>query len=316
MNPLVYVVLLNWQRPHDVLSCLRSLHALEYDAKKIVVVNNGSSDELREVVSASRTDVSVIEAGRNRGFSGGNNLAFRQAIVDGAKYIWIVNDDLTLPSDCLSTLVAAAEADPQAGLLSPVVYHKDHPDLVWNAGGKFRTETCGFDWFLDVNEADAFQRAHPDRFMLAGTALLIRTDLVARIGGLGEDMFAYHEDIDYSMRAQSAGFTRQLVTNASVYHDHQPTGRQRPHVAYYLARNDILIWRRHVATLPMLKKRYWASLRMLRDLRRYRDDPELWDASLTGWWHGQCGTAGERDPQRRAPAVIRWAARAASGWIS
>src|ERR1043165_3486942 len=52
INPLVYIVILNWNNATDTIECLDSLVKMNYKNYVIILIDNGSSDNsLTEIVS-------------------------------------------------------------------------------------------------------------------------------------------------------------------------------------------------------------------------------------------------------------------------
>ena len=58
--PLVYVMTLNWNRIDDTLECLESMRALDYANKRLLLVDNGSSDGTVEAVIQRFPEVEII----------------------------------------------------------------------------------------------------------------------------------------------------------------------------------------------------------------------------------------------------------------
>ncbi|MGI9022002.1 MAG: glycosyltransferase, partial [Acidimicrobiales bacterium] len=103
--------------------CLQSLRATDWpsDALSVVLVDNSPSPSTR---SASRLapdfpDVTVVDAGGNRGFAGGCNLGI--AALGAVDYVALLNNDATVEPGWLEPLVAALEADPSVGAACPKI---------------------------------------------------------------------------------------------------------------------------------------------------------------------------------------------------
>src|SRR5271166_814060 len=64
-SPLVYVVVLNWNSPQMTADCVRSLLAMSGTGFRVMVVDNGSSNDSAEFLRKSFSDISVIANGRN-----------------------------------------------------------------------------------------------------------------------------------------------------------------------------------------------------------------------------------------------------------
>jgi GT2 family glycosyltransferase len=73
-GPTVYIILLNWHGWRDTIACLDSLASLEYTNYRVLVVDNGSTDDSVARIRAAHPEVPIIETGRNLGFSGGCNV--------------------------------------------------------------------------------------------------------------------------------------------------------------------------------------------------------------------------------------------------
>src|ERR1700747_2146681 len=114
MKP-VEIVVLNWNGWRDTVQCLTSLRRLSYDDFRIIVVDNGSTDDSVQQIRQKFPDVSIIEAGANLGFAGGCNLGIRHAIRDETEYLWLLNNDTTVDSRALGAMVERAEVDPKIG---------------------------------------------------------------------------------------------------------------------------------------------------------------------------------------------------------
>src|SRR2546429_9611321 len=106
-NPLVYVVLLNWNGLTDTLECLASLRKQDYPSVKTVVVENGSANAEASIIEREYPEVKVLRQAKNQGFCEGNNIGIRQALADGANYVLILNNDTIAPPQLISELVRA-----------------------------------------------------------------------------------------------------------------------------------------------------------------------------------------------------------------
>ena len=270
MTPLIYIVLLNWQKPQETAACLTALAALDYPNYRIVVVNNGDAASLLPVLEPWLGRIDLLHNASNLGYTGGCNVGIRHAMAAGADYVWLFNVDAIPERECLTKLIAVVVADACIGMATPVIRYRDKPELVESGAGRFNTATCSWTWF-ETNFAADMARTDPRHIMLDGTALLISAALVRQIGLFDEDLFAYHETIDYSMRAQAAGFRLVLVAEASVYHRPAPSDQWPPYVAYYVTRNETLMWRKHVSRRMLCKARYWHLLRTVARLKQESD---------------------------------------------
>jgi GT2 family glycosyltransferase len=108
--PSVYCVIVNWNGWHDTSLCLASLAEQDYPNLKIVVVDNGSTDDSVAHIRASFPCATLLQTGANLGFATGTNVGLRHALAAGADLLWLLNNDTISPPDTCSKLVARPPA--------------------------------------------------------------------------------------------------------------------------------------------------------------------------------------------------------------
>ena len=305
--PAVAIVILNWNGGTETLACLDALKSTDYPHRTTIIVDNGSTDGSLESIRAWDS-VDVVANPTNLGFAGGVNVGIRRAMELGADYVWLLNSDATTQPDILTMLVAAAEADKHIGLVSPVFYDPDHRQSAEFRLGRFDPVTRCAAQTADPDVALDWQQNHPDQVVLLGTALLIRRRLIETIGVFDPGFFAYVEDVDYCLRAQSAGFRAVAVPEAVVYHKFkQPVenpGGVPAYLHYFMTRNYLLLWRKMPPPVWLRKATIWFLHQRLTQIRRMRD-VEAIDAVLAGLWDGFRGIGGPYRPVRKAPWFLR-----------
>ena len=308
MDSRVVIILINWRRPEEVAKILGELEQQTYQRKSVIIVNNGDRDQLREAMIRVQARAEIIETGKNLGFSGGCNIGIARALDGSADFVWLLNSDTRVPPDCLEKLVSDAEAHPEAGLFSPILYADVPGYPVWVAGGWFEKVFCHCGWFNSEEPAFKAVESSPQSLMVPGTALLARTSALKRIGPFDERLFAYHEDVDLCIRAEVAGIGRRLVKTA-LYHKHKPGERFPPYKLYYLARNDWLLWRKHAARPGVIRKLWWQFHSLKQCAERFSGDWDHNEAYHRGWWHGLLGFGGEMRSKPAAPGPLYWLTR-------
>ena len=123
--PLVRVVVLSFDGGQMTLDCLDSLLAGDWPAGRlqIVLIDNGSLDDVADQVRSGYPQVTLLEPLRNLGFAGGCNLGIRLA--GDHDYVALVNNDATVSPDWLRPLVAAASSAPDVGAVSAKMLFAD-----------------------------------------------------------------------------------------------------------------------------------------------------------------------------------------------
>lgn len=278
-QPLVAIVIVNYNSTGDLRRCLSSVNKLLYQNRLIIVVDNCSPDgSAPGIRSRGDVDLLLLET-ENHGFAGGCNIGVRQAIARGARYVWFLNPDVTVESAALSALLDAARARQRgAGFGSKVLFgdrrssdnlidekaHKVSEDRsqgsesarqrqIWSAGGVIDRETQN-SYMRGCREFDDGRWDSADRCSyLPGCSLLIPTSAFEAVGGFCPDYFMYFEETDWCARAAALGFECRYVPDSIVTHHFDDCKLQNACTVYYYNRNRREFWRRQLTGWKRLK---------------------------------------------------------------
>ncbi|MCK4891324.1 MAG: glycosyltransferase family 2 protein, partial [Candidatus Pacebacteria bacterium] len=225
--------------------CLKSLEKINYSNYKIVVVDNGSEDDSVSAIKKQFSEVKIIENKKNLGFAGGNNVGIKYAIDSGADYVLLINNDTTVEEDFLSELVEAGESDEKIGILGSKIYFYSDPNRIWFAGGKVNwLKNKGTHIGLDQIDNGQYDKIKETDY-LTGCCLLIKREVVEKIGVLAEDYFLYYEDTDFSLRTKNAGYRSIYVPKSKIYHKISRSIKPgSSSYVYYHARNGLVMAKR------------------------------------------------------------------------
>lgn len=252
-NGLVYIVIINWNGWRDTMQCIDSLRKLTYPLYRVVVIDNGSTDESVSKLQACVPYIDLIKTGKNLGFSGGNNVGIRWAIEQKASYVLLLNNDTVVAPDLLDAFVKVADTHPDVAAMAPKIYYFDQPDLLWFAGGKAHNRLDSPD-HLGGGEKDKGQYDQVcDTPFINGCAFFARTKTIADIGLLDERYFYMFEDTDWTMRFLQAGYRCLYVPQARLWHKaHGATGGERtPCWCYFYERNRLLWLKTHFSKIGL-----------------------------------------------------------------
>jgi len=241
----VCVILLNWNDSHETLACLASLRTVTYPSFQVVVVDNGSVDDSVATIRAHYPEATVLEAGSNLGFTGGNNLGLRWALEHDADYALLLNNDTVLTPDFVTEIVAAAETDPSVAIVSPIILYDSAPDTLWSAGGSIDWRRGSAEMIgLNAPYTGQYGEAPYDVDFITGCAFLIKAPVMRAIGLLDERFFIYYEDTEWCVRARRAGYRVVVTPRARIWHKISPVAREAsPRVHYLMTRNRLLFLR-------------------------------------------------------------------------
>ena len=239
------VCVLNWNGREDTLRCLSALRAVRGDFAT-VVADNGSADGSVAAIRAAHPDVEVVENGANLGFSGGNNAAIRRALERGAEWVVLLNNDAEPHPGMLEALRGAARRRPQGGVLAGKLLYEDGR-VQW-AGQRVDLRTGYSGRPRGHGRPDGFAYSVEGRTDRAvGALMAVSRAAIERAGLLDEALFAYVEDVDWSLRIRAAGLECVFVPSARAAHRVSAStgGGSSTHTVYYGTRNTIVVCERH-----------------------------------------------------------------------
>ena len=195
-----------------------------------VVVDNGSSDEIRDAVQGMGGI--YVRPGKNLGFGRGHNVALKQLAGVDAPYHLILNPDIVFDADALGRLADVMDSRPDVGLVMPKILYPDGShqylckllpapiDLVlrrflpgpWKGLARKRTT------LYELRFLDPDMPAYVPS--LSGCFMFARRSVLEAVGGFDERFFLYMEDVD--LCRQMLGVSRLLYwPGVTVEHVHQ-----------------------------------------------------------------------------------------------
>ncbi|MGB9980657.1 glycosyltransferase family 2 protein [Methanobacterium sp.] len=284
MNPGVSIVILNWNGSEDTIECLESLYQINYPKYDIIIVDNGSEDDsikkIKEyfgnnkfssyaeanmpvnVFEYTKKDIEtgiklendfkackntvIIKNDKNEGFAEGNNIGMRFALENlNSDYILLLNNDTIVNKDFLDPLVNIAENDALVGMVGPKIYYYDTPNKINAAGGKIIWHLgAGVNIGSGKDDKGEFDEILEMDYLM-GACILIRKDLIKKIGNFDKNLFLLFEDTDLCIRAKKAGYKMIYTPESSIYHKEGISAKKSPIKLYYMYRNRIILIRKH-----------------------------------------------------------------------
>lgn len=237
------IVIVNYNVKDYLHQCLHSVErALQGIPGEVIVVDNASSDNSVEALSAAFPQVTFIANKENRGFSCANNQAIRLAQGD---YVLLLNPDTVVGEDVLKACVDFMDSHPDAGGVG-VKMLTDDGRMAWESRRGVPTLMTSFYKmaglcklfpksrvfgkyymrYLDENEVNRIE-------IMSGAFMMLRRQALEEIGLLDETFFMYGEDIDLSYRLLEAGYNNYYLPHAIVHYKGESTQK----TSFYYVRN-------------------------------------------------------------------------------
>jgi len=302
----VAVIIVNWNAGQVLLECLTALELQTLQASRIVVVDNGSSDDSVATARLRFPRIEWLTLGRNTGFAHANNVALAHA--DGVRWIALLNPDARPEPRWLEELLRCAASHGEFTCFASRLVAAADPARLDGAGDSYHIAGLPGRVGYGLPAAGKFMTPR-EVFSACAAAALYRRDVLLETGGFEDTFFCYLEDVDLGFRLRLRG-QRCLYVPTAVVHHHgsQSTGRGSDFYVYHGQRN--IIWT-FIRNMPGI----WLWLFLLPHVA-------LNLIALCHFaWRGQGKVAwrAKRDALSALPAVLRdrrhiQATRSASAW--
>ncbi len=234
-EPLVSVIILNYNGENDLIECFNSLNKLKYSNVELLLVDNGSSDKSVDIVRKNYENVRIIELGKNIGFSQGNNLG---VLYSNGDYIALLNMDTVVDENWLTELVKVAQKSSKIGVVASKIYYYSEKDIIDYAGST--CDTYGNTAHIGAENRDNnYLSQQRTTFYACGASLLFKKELYNKIGLFDPLYYMYYEDVDFSWRTWISGYEVVYAPKSHIYHKINRVRHNFPRIIYMTQRNKL-----------------------------------------------------------------------------
>jgi len=226
-NVTVSIIILTWNSEQQIGPCLAALErGLKAYPSEVIVVDNGSTDQTRALIKATRPDVRLLCNPQNRGVAPARNQGIRHA---QGEYVLILDDDTVVQPNALDCLIRYMEEHPQVGLCGP---------KLTSANGTLQLSCRRFPTLIDklarrlplpetlirklTSEAEMANWDHATVRKVdyvIGACQAIRHRALEQVGLFDERIFYGPEDVDMCLRLQQSGWSVVYNPEAVVVHE-------------------------------------------------------------------------------------------------
>lgn len=245
----VAVVIVSFNARRFVEACFGSLARARLGGAEVIVVDNASADGTVGAIRSGFPWVTVVEAGANLGFAGGNNLGIRRALDDGCEWVYLLNPDTEVEPGFLEEALAVASADPGTGAVQSLILLDPERGRINTAGNKIHFLGFGYCGLYRAPRGEAPVAPHEIAFA-SGAGSLWRAAALRVVGLFDEALFLYHEDLDLGWRLRLAGWRALLAPRSVVFHKYEFT--RNPRKYFLIERNRYLVLGKNLSPRTML----------------------------------------------------------------
>ncbi len=220
-NPLVSILIVTLRGGENLKRCITSIKNNKYNAYELIIVNNGGGSRIVEEVKRIFPQAKIVNLKENTGFAKGNNTGYKYC---SGKYILLLNDDVIVTPDFLKVLIEYGEQNNQVAVLQPKTIFTIGKLQV---GGDFLTST-GFLYHYGYGKDPNNQIYNFSFYMYSanGNCMLVRSEIVKKVGLFDDDFYAYFEETDFCHRVWLAGYKVVYLPKSVVYHKGSETSRK------------------------------------------------------------------------------------------
>ncbi|RKY86696.1 glycosyl transferase, partial [candidate division KSB1 bacterium] len=194
---------------------------------EIFVVDNGSEDGSCNMVKNKFPDVKLIENKINLGFSKANNIALKLC---KGKYVALINPDTIVQEDTFEKLISFMNSSNDIGMAGCKVLNPDG-SLQLACRRSFPTPLVAFSRVVGLSKIFPKSRIwgkynltylNPDKITevdaISGSFMMIKKEVLNKVGLLDESYFLYGEDLDLCYRIKKEGYKIYYYPGTSIIH--------------------------------------------------------------------------------------------------
>lgn len=236
------IIVNHYRTPEVLRNCLNSvkedLTEADFDWE-LIVTDSATIEKTTEMMASEFPDVRFIPAEENIGFGKSINIALKEA--RGA-YLFIINADIVIDEKgAIRSMLSYMEAHAEIGMLGPKLWNINN---TWQQSAfRFYTPMTVFyrrtflgktpfgkrnlDYFLmkDVFSRDITEPIPVDWLM--GSAMMVRSSDLAKVGGFDERYFMYFEDVDWARSFWENGLKVVYYPKVTMYHYHFQSSKKK-----------------------------------------------------------------------------------------
>lgn len=228
--PKVTFITVNFKMKEYVRALLKGMEIAHVSIPfEYILVDNASEDGIGEMIREQFPWVRYIASSKNIGFGAGNNIGIREA---RGEYVVLLNPDLVIVPGQFEPWIDWMDAHPRVGISGPRLLNPDGTDQQscfrfyhWTIPFYRRTMLGKTPWgkkalrHFRMDDMDRNKEQKVD--CVLGAAMMVRQDLLRRLGGIDERFFLYFEDTDLCRRAWKEGYEVMYTPVAKLFHYYQ-----------------------------------------------------------------------------------------------
>lgn len=253
------IIIVNWNTGRQLYNCLTSISCADkegFTLKRVVVVDNASTDSSLDGISKMDIPLKVIRNPKNRGFAAACNQGAEGSSAD---YLLFLNPDTMLFNNSLSVPLDCMNREENKGIGICGIALIDDSGKVVRSCARFPTAMHFIAKMLMLDRVVPIKYFNHKMVewdhgstrivdQVIGAFFLVRRELFVQLGGFDEQFFVYFEEVDLSYRAFKLGFRSLYIADACAYHKGGGSSEKVKGVRlFYSIRSRILYGFKHLS---------------------------------------------------------------------
>lgn len=251
-NPLVSIIIVNWNGRRFLDNCLGSLSKIKYKNSEIFFVDNASTDDSIAFVKENYPNIKVLVNKKNLGYAQGHEGAFKKA---KGELILLLSTDTIVDTNLLDELIKAIYSEKNIGIVMPKLLMYPKTNLIDSIGSFFLPSGILYHVGRDKDQSKSQYNKPMEIFSGKGACLLCKKSVLKKTGLFDKNYFAYFEETDLCHRVWLSGNKVLYWPNTSVCHLQGGASKQMvpAFILYHSFKNIICTYIKNLSIKYLIK---------------------------------------------------------------
>ena len=207
----------------DVIECLKSVWENRSFKYNIIIIDDGSDSDTEDYLE-KYSKITGCRLHRNDhalGYTKSANIGLKMTTDE---FVVMLNSDTIVTDSWVEKMIQCFEEHPDTGIVSPLsnaATFQSIPEPMENGHWQVNRLPDNINIeMMNLIVASASKRLYPKFPILNGFCFMIRRKVIDTIGYFDSETFprGYGEEVDFSIRAYSAGFDSRIADDTYIFH--------------------------------------------------------------------------------------------------
>lgn len=221
-SSIIYAVIISYKSYHELKNNLSSISNLVVPKKcklNLIVVDCGTEVERLRKIKEIYPHVKFISKRGNLGVGKSFNLGIDYALKNSADYLLLLTADIFVNRDFLTKTYSKLNTSNKTGIVSGKLLFDTNPPKILFINGKLDKKVRST-IHIGMGEIDKGQYDHRSETEILNCPILLKREVIEKVGKFREDYFMYYEDTDFYYRARQKGYSLAVNPSARAFTDY------------------------------------------------------------------------------------------------